>query len=233
MMTVMSVLDNPAWHALTSTDADKNIGSGEIAFMDLDMAPFIGMPKWDEVSQRRLMEFGPQDRTWFLLYGSEVKFLDIWEIVFTIPLHQFTCTRISKPPVCRKDVEIVPLNNEHVAEMIVLTERTKPGPFRNRTIGFGNYHGIFEGGKLVAMGGERLHIGNYTEISAICTDPDHRGNGYGAKITHFLADAVLRKGQTPFLHARYDNTGAMDVYKRQGFEFRKEIAFYIFRRKKP
>jgi predicted GNAT family acetyltransferase len=115
--------------------------------------------------------------------------------------------------------------------MIALTALTKPGPFRKRTIEFGNYHGIFENGKLVAMGGERLHIDGYSEVSAICTHPDHQGKGHGAKIVQYLTADIHRKGQIPFLHARADNIKAMDVYKRQGYEVRAPIEFYIFKKR--
>jgi ribosomal protein S18 acetylase RimI-like enzyme len=225
------VLDNPIWHALTTTDLGKNIGAGDIAFLDPDMAPFIGMPNWDQKSQELLLEKGPADRNWFLLIGEEVDFMEEWEILFSIPLCQFICRKHPDPPAGGKAFDIVPLDASHIGEMITLTELTRPGPFRRRTIEFGNYQGIFDQGKLVAMGGERLHIGGLTEISAICTHPDHLGKGHGARITHALTRSVLEKGQTPFLHARNDNIRAMDVYKRVGFELRREIAFYIFRRK--
>ncbi|MBL0155105.1 MAG: GNAT family N-acetyltransferase [Chitinophagaceae bacterium] len=226
-----SVLDNPIWQSLTSVDANKNIGNTQIAYLDAEIAPFIGMPSWDEASQHRLLQHAPPERTWFLLYSHEVHFIDEYKIVFSIPLYQFICTKLGKAPALKKGIKIVPLDSAHIDEMIALTALTKPGPFMRRTIEFGNYHGIFENGKLVAMGGERLHLPGLTEISAICTHPDYQGKGYGAKITQFLAKLVMKKGETPFLHARVDNIKAMDVYKRLGFEIRAEIQFYIFRRK--
>ena len=62
--------------------------------------------------------------------------------------------------------------------MIELTALTKPGPFSTRTHELGAYFGIREGGKLVAMAGERLKVPGYTEVSAVCTHPDHNGKGY-------------------------------------------------------
>ncbi len=225
-----TVLDNPIWHALNSSDKDKNMGNVEIAWFDATIAPFIGMQYWDANNQRKLLAQAPADRSWFLLIADEVSFIPAYSIVFTIPLYQFICNKLEPAPKTKKPIKIIPLNTSHVEEMIALTAITKPGPFMHRTIEFGNYHGIFVDNKLVAMGGERMHINNYTEISAICTHPDFQGHGYGAAITHFLADSVIKKGQTPFLHARIDNNKAMDVYKRQGFEMRKKICFYIFKR---
>jgi ribosomal protein S18 acetylase RimI-like enzyme len=226
-----TVLDNPIWHALNSSDSDKNIGNTEIAWFDASIAPFIGMPNWEETSQRKLLQEAPSERSWFLLIADEVQFIPEYNIVFSIPLYQFVCNNVGPEPKTKYQIQITPLNSSHVEEMIALTAMTKPGPFMQRTIEFGNYHGIFVNRKLVAMGGERMHINNYTEISAICTHPDFQGQGFGAAITHFLAKSVIRKGQTPFLHARVDNNKAMDVYRRQGFEMRKKICFYIFKRK--
>lgn len=225
-----SVLDNPIWQSLTSVDASKNIGNNMLAYLDAEVAPFIGMPEWDETSQHRLLQHAPAGRNWFLLFAEEVEFIPELTIVFSIPLFQFICTKPGKAPAQKKETHIVPLGTEHIDEMIALTALTKPGPFAKRTIEYGNYHGIFENGKLVAMGGERMHLEGLTEISAICTHPDYRGKGYGAIMTHFLASLVIKKGETPFLHARIDNSNAIDIYKKLSFMIRKEIQFYIFRR---
>ncbi|HEU4574702.1 MAG TPA: GNAT family N-acetyltransferase [Chitinophagaceae bacterium] len=226
-----SPLDNPIWHALTGRDQDKNDGTESIAWLKADIAPFIGMPVWDASSQHALLKTAPQGRNWFLLIADEVRFIDPFEVVFSIPLYQFVCTKLPTTAPAANDEAVVPLNSGHVEEMIALTSLTKPGPFTKRTIEFGNYHGIFREGKLVAMGGERLHIPPFTEVSAICTHPDYQGHGYGARITHHLAQLVIKKGETPFLHARVDNAKAINLYKRLGFEIRKEICFYIFRKK--
>lgn len=165
------------------------------------------------------------------MIADKVNFIDELEIAFSIPLYQFVCTELKNVTAPKKDIAITALNASHVDEMLALTALTKPGPFMKRTIEFGNYHGIFEGNRLAAMGGERLHLDGFTEISAICTHPDFRGHGYGAAITHHLAQSVIQKGQTPFLHARVDNINAIEIYKKLGFEIRSTIQFYIIRRK--
>lgn len=226
-----SDLDNPIWHALSTLDGDKNISTGSFKYFDAQMAPFMGAEDWTEVNQRFIAAQAPSERSWFLLIADEVSFIDEFEMVFTIPLYQLVCPQLKSLPSHYMPVDIVPLNETHIEEMIALTTLTKPGPFLQRTIEFGNYHGIFKEGRLAAMGGERLHVEGYTEISAICTHPDFQGLGYGAQITHFLASSVIQKGSIPFLHARYDNTNAIAVYERLGFEIRKKMAFYIFRKK--
>ena len=61
--------------------------------------------------------------------------------------------------------------------MVELVSQTKPGPFLARTIELGEYAGIRCDGRLVAMAGERLRFDGWTEISAVCTAPTHRGHG--------------------------------------------------------
>ncbi|MGZ0015840.1 GNAT family N-acetyltransferase [Yeosuana sp. AK3] len=226
-----SMLDNPIWNALTTIDSHKNIGSKNVGFFDVEIAPFIGLPDWDKNHQLELIKKAPDDRNWFLLISHEVHFIDALEIAFSLPLYQFTCSKLNHEPVTKRKIEMVPLNENHIDEMIALTQLTKPGPFAKRTIEFGGYYGMFEDHKLVTIGGERLHMNGFTEISAICTHPDYQGLGYGAKMTQFLAQTVLNKGQTPFLHVRYDNFKAIEMYQRLGFEKRANIYFYIIKKR--
>lgn len=227
-----SLLNNPIWNALTTQDIDKNIGSEDFAYLNAEIAPFIGMQNWNKKWQDELLHNVPNDRSWFLLIADEVDFIDEIEIVFSLPLYQMICTKLINLKTSKEPIEIVQLDENHIDKMIELTQLTKPGPFTKRTIEFGGYYGIFDGDKLVAMGGERLHINGFTEISAICTHPNYQGLGYAAKITNFLSKTVFNKSQIPFLHVRADNNRAIEMYKRLGFEIRSNIYFYIIRSKK-
>ena len=125
---------------------------------------------------------------------------------------------------------IVPLTEEHVAAMSELVKLTKPGPFGKRTIDFGYYHGIFDKGNLVAMTGQRLHVENYTELSAVCTHPDHLGKGYASALMQHQMQIILSHGQQPFLHVRDDNERAIAVYERLGFVVSMPMNFYFLKR---
>ena len=50
----------------------------------------------------------------------------------------------------------------------------QPRPLRPRTPLLGSYLGIREGGRLVAMAGERMRVPGYVELSAISTHPQAR-----------------------------------------------------------
>lgn len=223
-----SILDNPIFNALTGVDKKLNIGTDQYAYFDQEIAPFVGLKNWDAASQKGLVLNSPPERNWYLLIQEEVSIIEEFEVLLTSNAIQMLCQKLSEPPKTKIPVEIIPLSEKHVEEMLRLTDLTNPGPFSKRTIEFGNYHGIFIDGKLAAMGGERFHVGEYVEVSAICSHPDFRGLGFGAKITHYIAQTIFEKGKTPFLHSRADNENAIEIYKNLGFELRSKMNFYSF-----
>jgi predicted GNAT family acetyltransferase len=116
-----------------------------------------------------------------------------------------------------------PLDRTDVPEMLALVERTRPGPFFERTIELGGYVGVRRGGALVAMAGERMRPPGYAEISAVCTDPAYRAQGLGAGLVKFVARSIGARGETPMLHVIEDNVSAIRVYERVGFTTRTVI----------
>ncbi|ASU78393.1 GNAT family N-acetyltransferase [Actinopolyspora erythraea] len=127
------------------------------------------------------------------------------------------------------DRAVVELGADDVPEMLDLTARTAPGPFRPRTHELGTYLGVRENGALVAMAGERLRPRGWTEISAVCTAPEARGRGHAARLVRALVARIESRDERPFLHAVASNTGAVALYERLGFVVRKPVTFRGFR----
>lgn len=125
---------------------------------------------------------------------------------------------------------IEPLTDADAPEMLALARLTRPGPFRARTHTLGRFVGIRDAGRLVAMAGERLQPEGFIEVSGVCTHPDYRGRGYGAVLTRAVGDRILAEGQTPFLHAYASNTGAIELYRRLGFEIRCSVIHAMWTR---
>ncbi len=94
-------------------------------------------------------------------------------------------------------ISVVAPGEVDTAEMRALEELTRPGPFLTRTHQLGRFLGIRIDGKLAAMAGERMQPEGLTEVSAVCTDPDHVGKGNGATLTLAVADRTLWRKTRP------------------------------------
>jgi predicted GNAT family acetyltransferase len=122
------------------------------------------------------------------------------------------------------------LGDADAPDMLALATLTRPGPFRARTHTLGRFIGVRENGQLIAMAGERLQADDFVEVSGICTHPDHRGKGLAAALTRIVAERILQDGRTPFLHAYANNTGAISVYRKLGFEHRCDVTLAAWSR---
>jgi ribosomal protein S18 acetylase RimI-like enzyme len=225
---VKDFLDNPVYYALLSGDAHKALGTDQVKYFDKEISPFVGFHTGYENGFKDLYELLPVGRN--ILYASrnEIPEPNGWELIHHIPGTQFLY--LSKKEFDNDFSEVTPLDKQHVDQMVDLARLTKPGPFDKRTIEFGNYHGIINNDKLVAMTGRRLHIHDFIEISAVCTHPDFLGRGYAGNLLAHQINSILNENKTPFLHVRSDNTRAIDIYERLGFVQNEEMHFYFLRR---
>jgi predicted GNAT family acetyltransferase len=114
--------------------------------------------------------------------------------------------------------------------MLELTALTKPGPFSARTHELGTFLGIKVDGQLAAMAGERMKPAQYTEITAVCVHPSHRGRGYGQMLLGAVARQIVARGEIPFLHVFSNNHSAIALYRRQGMEIRRRFHVTVLKR---
>jgi ribosomal protein S18 acetylase RimI-like enzyme len=153
-----------------------------------------------------------------------------WDYVVGAPLLQMICENGHGSTHLKASTEIVELGDKDSPEMLELTAMTKPGPFGPRTHKLGYYVGIRDNGKLVAMAGERLKVLGFTEVSAVCTHPDHLGKGYAGALMSEVMRGIRERGEIPFLHVRADNVRAIGVYERLGFRTAWQGHFAVLRR---
>ena len=113
--------------------------------------------------------------------------------------------------------DAIPLKGEHASQAMDLARLTNPGPFGIRTPELGEYFGYFDGGRLIAMAGERMCAGDLHEVSGICTHPDHLGRGLARKLTLKLVSRQMRRGKRSFLHVLSHNVAARALYEKLGF----------------
>ena len=134
---------------------------------------------------------------------------------------QMTAERLTAAP--QPDFEMTPLSDADAPEMLALATLTVPGPFFRRTHELGDFFGVKVDGRLVAMAGERMKPDGFTEVSGVCTHPDHRGRGYAGALMRRVTGRILERGETAFLHAYASNTGAIALYEGLGFVLRREV----------
>lgn len=226
-----SLLDNPIWEALSSYHRQHNEGDSRLKYFYQAISPFVAMEKWDDADQLYLEQHVPAGRNFFHIIANPIQLPASCSVVFSLPLYQMVCKELH-PFNAGQLLNIRSLGQKDVQQMIELTALTKPGPFNQRTIEFGNYTGLFDKKRLAAMAGERLKVKGYTEVSAICTHPDYIGKGYGATLLSLACTRIIQEGNQPFLHVRHDNERAIKLYQEAGFEIRSEMNFVIFRKKK-
>ncbi len=214
-----NILDNPVWHALSGPHAAHALGRGRARHYPRDIAPFSAIAEAGESAYRDLAAD--------LLAGTEARLFGPshepappgWTELDRFPMLQMVSTR--QPAVGAGAVSL--LSGSDIDAMLALVAATAPGPFGRRTPLLGRYLGIRDGGRLVAMAGERLRVPGHVELSAICVHPDARGRGYAALLTSRLASLAHEAGEVPFLHVRPDNTAAVGLYRRLGFKVRREL----------
>ncbi|RSN26032.1 GNAT family N-acetyltransferase [Amycolatopsis sp. WAC 01416] len=205
--------DDPAWESLTGPHAHFAEGFGQVLRYQVEVAPFFALPPepdegvWADVAALA----GPGAT---VTVHNALPVPDGWEILGRIAGVRLVDVSLE----AAEDPEAVLLGPDDVPEMLDLVERTKPGPFRKRTIELGTYLGIRRGGELIAMAGERLRPPGWTEISAVCTDPAYRGQGLATRLIRAVAAGIRARGERPMMHAAATNTSAIRLYRSIGFE---------------
>jgi predicted GNAT family acetyltransferase len=227
----MSLLDNPAWSALTTFQAPRAIGGNDARRYPPDLAPIAAVGRRDPAALDELLTLvRPGDSVSLPATLEDLVPLlrPPLALMFTKRLVQMVCAKRAPEPA--GDVGIRRLSESDSADMLALATLTQPGPFRPRTHTFGTYVGIRVDGVLAAMGGQRMHLPGHREVSAICTHPDFRGRGYARAIVARLIAITFDEGLTPFLHVEETNHGAQKLYGELGFVERARLPLVVLKR---
>jgi len=222
------ILDNPVWNALISGNKALANGNEKAKYLLPEVSPFVGTETIADDNFNAL-----NNAINFSGYFGFVAPYDIvipapWQVAQSLKVLQMVYEGVDNPEPIQQ--EFIPLDEQHVPQMLALTQLTNPGPFAEKTIEYGHYFGIFDGDKLVAMAGQRMNPLPYAEISAVCTHPDYLGRGYASQLLLFHINRIIAAGQIPFLHVKSDNERAIKVYEKLGFVIRKEMSFYIIKK---
>ena len=219
---------NPVWHALHSRHQDFAVEVGEACRYPADVAPFAAVETSSASAMRKLASLlMPEEAVWF--FGEE--YLGVTELnhIDTLKCLQMVLPDEVMPP--ERGMDLIPLSAEDGPAMVALTDVAFPGFFRSGTYAMGSYFGVRAEGKLIAMGGERLKLDGYPEVSGVCTHPDHRGKGYGTSLIWEVVRKHRRDGDVSWLHVASANRKAIELYHRMGFVTSREVTLHRVSRK--
>jgi ribosomal protein S18 acetylase RimI-like enzyme len=221
----MDDLDNPIHAALRTLHHGIAMQAGVALRYPSAYAPFFAVPDETSDVDESLDALVAPVETVYLL-GVAPKQVRGAKLHAFAPLAQMVCDAplpsIDGPP-------IMPLGNDHRDDVLALTAVVYPHYFRPRTMEMGRYFGIYEGGQLAAMIGERLGSTTTREISAVCTSPDCNGRGYARRLMAYLTNDLIASNIQPFLHVSHENERAKEMYERIGFRLRRDIGFWSLR----
>jgi ribosomal protein S18 acetylase RimI-like enzyme len=217
---------NPVWHALQTQHRHFAVSNGDACRYPADVTPFASVAEPIATALQSLHSL--------LVPGEQV-----WLIAEERPSGKLVCDKTLEclQMVLPDDItvpepapDIVPLSCADALAMVALTDLAFPGFFRIRTCEMGSYYGIRSGGELIAMGGERMKLDGYTEISGVCTHPEHRGKGFAASLIWHLARKHRRENVVPWLHVSATNQHAIDLYLKLGFTVAHTVRVHRIRR---
>jgi len=209
-----ALFSNPVWHALHGPHRHLAIFHGSACRYPADVSPFaaIAAPTGRALDELRLL-LTPDESVWL---GDPGRAAPGLEVVDTLP-----CVQMALPgevPLSPQSGVVASLTAADAHDMMALTDIAFPGFFRSRTHCMGSYYGVRAQGELVAMGGERLLLDGYPELSGICTHPAHRGKGLAREVIGHLARRHRRDGLRSWLNVGAANTRAIELYTELGFK---------------
>lgn len=220
MTSTSNPLDRPIWHALTQRQSRYAIGTDRARRFVGEVGVFAATRDDTPESLADLANLVRAHGPVGLLQVGEIPIPPGTAAQATMLGVQMIGHRMEPldpaPPIERLSAADAPA-------MLELATATQPGPFFARTHELGTFWGVKVDGRLVAMAGERMKLPGYTEVSGVCSDPDHRGKGYAALLSRTVATQIMARGETPILHAYASNTPAVRLYEQLGFELRTHV----------
>lgn len=222
------LLDNPIYNALSSAHHSISLGTAAVRYYFPAYASFAGLKDNSASNFEELYQISKPESFFIVFSIKPLEISNQWKLIKQINMFQLVYEHETLPTGDER--ELVDLNETHVEEMIALVQLTEPGPFLEKTIDFGNYTGVFEDGKLASMAGHRFNPTPYTEVSAVCTHPNHLGKGYAYRLLREQIKRILAKNEIPFLHVRDDNEGAIKLYEKLGFKIRTSMIAYVIKK---
>jgi len=214
-------LDNPVWYSLSETHRDVSINYQNIKFYDPAYCSFGGFidnnnvaPQIDAYSELIDHFFVVGEKPLF----SQKIFLQKELVCLQMILEKRVDTHIKE--------QVIKLDDDAADALSNLVNMVQPGYFKKKTNLLGNYFGILKDEKLVAVAGERMKMDDFTEISAVVTNPSYTGKGFAKQLVAHTANKIFDENKIPYLHVAETNFDAIRLYEKLGFKRRRKISFW-------
>jgi GNAT superfamily N-acetyltransferase len=224
--------DNPPMEALRSSQRHFAISAGRACKYPEDVTPFAAIGDNSTEALQDLFSIMTPGEATYIVSEAPPAMPNGLSCKGPLGVKQMTYPHVRPLPDGPEieGIRIELLSCANAVEMVELTSIAFPGFFRIRTCEMGSYYGIRHQGQLAAMCGERMNIGDYHEISGLCTHPDFRGRGYAAVLMMQLMRDHREAGLRSYLHVSANNSTAIALYERMGFDHRGEFQLYLMTR---
>jgi ribosomal protein S18 acetylase RimI-like enzyme len=214
--TYIDAFTNPVWNALHSTHRELALTFGRACKYPANVAPFSALRDNTTEAMADLLALLETGETTYVVEPQPPCTQGL--SVDPGPL----CLRMDFPPTSpipaiRPEIRVEKLSCSDAAAMVGLTDVAFPGYFRPGTCRMGSFYGVWNGGDLVAMAGERMCPFPFREITAVCTHPEHRGHGYAGALISRVLEVQRATGSFSTLWVVVTNVTAIELYRRMGF----------------
>lgn len=215
-------LDNHLWKALNGTFARYSRAVGRARLLSPEIGSVCAIEEDTPANLSDLASALSVGEEVLLIAPQPLHAAAKLEVLALKPVLQMVA---ELPEPATLDVPTVRLGQDDFAQMLALVNVARPGPIGSRALGLGSFRGVFAGGRLVAMAGERLRLDRYVEVASVCTHPEFRGKGYARAVVTALMREIIGAGFTPFLGVDDGNTAAIQLHESLGFKYR--TTFYL------
>jgi predicted GNAT family acetyltransferase len=222
-------LDRPAWSALTTRWAGIAEGDVRAWRVDRDYGVFGAAADRSRESLAALAALVPEQGELWLVEREDWPTPPGTRFARQAECVQMICDGLT--PGKTPAFEIVALGEDDAPAMYDLAMLTQPGPYAAHTNRLGEFIGVKQDGRLIAMAGERMKMPGLSEVSGVCTHPDHRGKGYAGALMRVVAERMIARGETPWLHAYASNAGAIALYESLGFRLHGTVTASVLVRR--
>jgi ribosomal protein S18 acetylase RimI-like enzyme len=225
---VSHILDRPAWNALHTSHAALAEGNSLAKRYPAFIVPFAAAATDTHESNAALTELAAIGEAIDLVEAGPISIPSSFSLIYEDVLVQMTAER---PHQRINDSRVEILGEADTEDMLELATLAKPGPFRRGAQKLGPFWGVRMDRRLVAMGGQRLRVPGFTELSGLCTHPEYQGRGLGTLLFRFVAGEIAARDETAFLHVLASKPHAVALYETLGFSVRSSLNLRVIERK--